>query len=435
MIDTFILATLVAVVSQTVRGDSIPQFFRMDLNVPIPVSTLPMASGQAPAPPAATPSPTGVVSGRWLSPGHTSHLAQSLPAGDVWKVAWSRQLEVDASPVSIQRAGDRVLLQLETWWEVVAAKDGAHVAGGQTLVSDILLHPDGEVFYQEGRNPSMFVARHMRDGSDAFVTTLTFSDLDRTHLSVLPNGNFAAAGIEARLDPHGGQPREFSGLEVWSFGDPPKVDDVGILRTNDQFQVLSHNSCSFLVVQRPGGFVIAVSGAVAFADADLNLTSVITSEFTRPEQLSVDLAGGIHLFVSEPDGEFAYWLLSPQGERLATLPWSRADGLLVMPPVVGYDHRPYLVSQQVIRALDAEGRFAWEVELSGEIGGAAVTADGKLLVTTGSRVTSYEMKDGEVAARILATIEGVTLTTAPILTSDGKLLVASHGQLHRLEPR
>ena len=435
MIDTFVLTTLVAAVAQQVPGGGAPEFFRMRQSAPLPVSAVPMASAQVTAPPVATPTPTGVVSGRWLSPGHTSHLAESLPAGDVWNVAWSSEV-AGGVPVSIQQAGDRVLLQLERFWAVVDANDGAHVESAPILGSDILLHPYGEVFYQEGRNPySRFVARHMRDGSEAFVTVLPFSDLDRTHLSVLPDGRFVAGGIAAQLDPHGGAPDEFSGLVVWSFGDPPEADEVGILMTDELSQVLSHNSRSFLVVQRPGGFVIAVPGGVALPDTDSNLTSVITAEFTRPLQLSVDLAGRIHLFVSQPGGEFAYWLLSPQGERLATLPWSRADGPLVMPPVVGYDHRPYLISQRVIRALDAEGRLVWELETDDELGGATVTADGKLLVAAGSRVTSYETEDGEVEATILVTIEGVTLTTAPILTSDGKLLVASFGRLYSLEPQ
>lgn len=226
-------------------------------------------------------------------------------------------------------------------------------------------------------------------------------DVERTHLSVLPDGRFVAAGSAPRVSPQG-RLGSVAGIEVSSFGD---------------------------------GFLIAVDGAVAFADSDLELSSVVTTETAEPLWLSVDRADRGHLVLREPEGDFVYWLLSAKGDRLATARWPHTEGVPIAPPVVSPDYHSYVVSSHRIQCFDPVGVPAWSVEVAEAIGGAAVSFDGLLLVTAGPSIMAYETVDGAVRSRVLASLEGITLTSAPVLTSRGHMLVGSRDHLHALRSR
>jgi outer membrane protein assembly factor BamB len=163
--------------------------------------------------------------------------------------------------------------------------------------------------------------------------------------------------------------------------------------------------------------------------------TVVTTETAEPLWLSVDRADRGHLVLREPDGDFVYWLLSSEGDRLATTRWPHADGPPIAPPVVGPEYHSYVVSSHRIMCFDPVGAPAWTVETAEAIGGAAVSFDGVLLVTAGSSIMAYETVDGEVRSRVLASMEGIILTSAPVLTSKGHLLVGSRDHLHALRAR
>jgi outer membrane protein assembly factor BamB len=227
-------------------------------------------------------------------------------------------------------------------------------------------------------------------------------------------------------------------MEVWSLGDPLDVDGVKLLRSETRNGVLNHKSLTFLVTRTLGGFAIAIENGVYLVDESLDLNSGMVGSFT-PKLLSSDEAGRLYLVVDSHDGH-ELWVLAPNGERLITHTHPANEGAIVAPPLVGFDHSIYLLTASRAYALDPSGALRWECALDGPLGGAVVTADNRLVVSAGNSVSTFELvtdDDGEesIRRRSLLTIEGQRFGSAPILTPDGLLLVASDEALFCLEPK
>ncbi|MFT5051944.1 MAG: hypothetical protein ACI8QZ_003375 [Chlamydiales bacterium] len=416
---------------------TVPQFFRDHMRRPmeVPVREMQEATDQALPPPTVPNAREKVLSGRWLNPGQTSSLPWRLSSKPAWSVAWKQRLTIGGKLKGIQLTRNRALAHSSDAWELLRARDGKHITSRRLGPSDVFIHPDGRSFFYEDLPPEALICRSLRTGAELFATTLSLAgDLQRTHFSILPDGRFVAAGSAPPMSAQG-RPGTIAGLVTWSFGDRPRTNEIGLLSTGKRCQVLNHDSHSFHAVRSRDGFVIAVNGAIAFANPDLELSSLITTEPTEPLWLSVDLADRIHLVLREESGDFAYWLLSPTGARCARTGWPSSEGSTMAPPIVGQDLQIYLVFSQHVVCLGTWGERAWTVEVPEPIGGAAVSADGSLLVSAGHDVMTCRTENDIVRTTTLATLEGTPLSTAPVLAPSGRMLVASQSHLYALQSR
>lgn len=413
-------------------------FFRDGLIKPIQTAYTPVSIRRLDGTPEAlvdaVPGAADAVVGRWLNPGQTSRLERSLPAG-TWQVKWEAELGSNACPESIQVAGERILVQCRAFWALYDTAGGLKTYG-QMGPGDLLVDPEFDRFFIQRFQAGMFSAYSMDDGAELFSTTLGFaSQFHRTYMTRLPGNRLAVAGTHRDDNPHR-PPPELSGMEVWNFLDNA-ADGVKILVNSDREGVLVHQSLAFLVVRTPGGFAIAVPDGVYGADEALELTGCMEGPFT-PCLLSADETGRLYLVVDTVDGQ-SLWVLTSDGTRLiAHAQPIETEGRIVLPPIVGYDHRIYLLTATMARCLDPSGSPEWECGLGSQLGGAAITTEGQLLVTAGDSVSTFDLvakEDGEdrIERRVVATASGHTLGAAPILAPDGTLLVASNSSLICLE--
>jgi outer membrane protein assembly factor BamB len=102
------------------------------------------------------------------------------------------------------------------------------------------------------------------------------------------------------------------------------------------------------------------------------------------------------------------------------------------PPIIGYDHRVYILGDGLIQAIGPDGKLVWEQRTSQRPAGAAITLDGQLLVTEGNTVFAYSRR-GEPTRLYSAGRQ--ELTTAPVLTRKRGLLVASGREFYCLEAK
>jgi hypothetical protein len=154
---------------------------------------------------------------------------------------------------------------------------------------------------------------------------------------------------------------------------------------------------------------------------------MLTGNF-EPLSLSLDEASGTYLIVREND-HLALWRLNEEGERFFSYALAPGTQTGFIPPVVGYDHRVYLLTTEHVIALGPAGETLWKRTVVGKAGGAAVTVDGHLLLTAGPQLSAY---DAEGRRAILANFGEDLLSTPPGLTEKGDLLVASNRYLYCL---
>jgi hypothetical protein len=174
--------------------------------------------------------------------------------------------------------------------------------------------------------------------------------------------------------------------------------------------------------------VIASRNEICLVSLDLELRGVLQADF-EPLAMSLDEAGRIYLIVKDKDG-MAFWLLTPQGERLMAYRFEAGAQPPLVPPAIGFDHCVYLVGDHCVIAIDNYGQLLWTHPISAEVAWLSVTADDQLLLADGTELARID-PDG---ARHSLYRFGEVLHTPPLLTPDGRLIVASRRHLFLLTP-
>jgi outer membrane protein assembly factor BamB len=126
------------------------------------------------------------------------------------------------------------------------------------------------------------------------------------------------------------------------------------------------------------------------------------------------------------------WLVNSDGEKAYAVELPKEVGNIYYPPIIGYDHRVYLLSDKRLMAFNSRGDFIWEYKTQSEIAGAVITADNQLLLTIGSELGAFEANG---RYKMLYEFEGESLQTPPTLTSNSELLVASRSNFYCLTLR
>jgi len=261
-------------------------------------------------------------------------------------------------------------------------------------------------------------AQTTNDGAFQFTGGLTFaSGYARTFLAA--RGSRAwIVGIE--IPPPRVPRAPTSGvIEVRAWPEPPRVNVDGI--TDARVEAVLHRDELPLIVAGTGPILVAATARrLYWLDAALRPQDVVEGDLA-PTHLSLDEAdrayviGARRLLVVARDGGRAYEAALPD------------DMAPIAPALVSPAHEAFVVGARRVLAFDAGGRVRWSRMLGGAAGatgdaaGALVDAHGRLLVADGRELVVF----GDDGARVLLADVGAPLATAPLLLSNGDIVVAT----------
>jgi hypothetical protein len=163
-------------------------------------------------------------------------------------------------------------------------------------------------------------------------------------------------------------------------------------------------------------------------DPELRIRTALRGEF-EPVAMSLDEANRLYLVVQEGERQ-ALWVLTPEGRRSISYVLAPHVQVGSVPPIVGRDHAIYIQARDRLISLSAEGKWLWEYVTAEAPAGAAVTSNYALLLASGSQVSAFDREGGR---RVLYSFVGESVRSAPVLTPDSRLLIATQRHLYCLE--
>jgi len=345
---------------------------------------------------------------------------------DPWRPLWNVDLDDHLDPRFILSDGENILLQGDSRWQLFDMTGRALKIGGLGS-SGMVLDPKYKLFYlMDGLG--YLSAWHLADGRLSFLIGVDFGNhFFRSFIRRRAN-SLIVTGVERRIVPEGPPPQN-SLLQIIDLGEPPKVEKDFILSSFKTRVSYMRRSRRLLASCFNDTLVCATENNIYLADLDGNMKKAFTGTFI-PLALSLDEGKRIYLIVLDQAGKYALWVVTEEGEQVLEGPLPNPPEHEFISPLVGYDHRIFVMLEARILALNLKGESPWSAYTAGPIAGALVTADDRLLVTEGSYLMAYDRK-GE--RRPLQTFEGETLRTQPLLTKQGLLFVATAEKLYCLK--
>jgi hypothetical protein len=400
-------------------------FFQPTLDQPLqlqvaPVAIRPVTGAALPK----APEPRGAMGyfRPFANEQRNSRVSRPLPPGN-WKVLWQADLPLDAMPSFVLQASNRAMILGSSAWFLYdrAARLITTVAVGP---GDVVLDPDRLLFYHS--DPSgLLVARRFNDAAVDFRFFPMFASGYRRELISRNDQRILVVSTELPQMVKGPirQP-DLTVIEVQDLGNPIRVDEDRLLGSVEQTAVLFSRTVPLVTAQGKDSLAVAVPGHVYLISRELKITADLAGDF-RPIALSRDESDRIYL-LAQSGTRYSLWLITSRGERL--MAWDAPQGLKFQsaPPIVGYDHRVYLLADDRVLSLSLEGQVAWEFLARKRVAGGIITSDDRLIASIGSMVVAF---DATGEATILQSLSD-DLVTPPILTENGELLVASSGRLY-----
>lgn len=369
-----------------------------------PVAALPALPAASPASAAGSPRP-------YVNERMNSRSAHRIDAA---KPAWSVPLDPEFSPRFVLAASGRVVVAGSIRWEMFAAgkRTGLATAAGEDAeISASTLYATDHL--------SQLACVSLDAAAGPAVPLTGQKEYLRTFVHRHGDTVVVASALEA-MNPVMKVASRIASLQTIRLGAPDKVEYGRLVSAADRAYA-EYDSTRLCVAAHNEFIVAARQDTVEFLDLDLVVRRKLTGTF-RPLGLSLDESGRIYLLVDS-----ALWILAPNGDCL-TVP---LDGLVPFhrPPIVGYDHRVYLVAPRTIRALNPDGKTAWTYQASGQVAGAIVTAGGNLLVAAGDQLVLFNSKGQPLVVRAFP---GESLRAAPALAADGEVVVVTDRAVHCL---
>lgn len=338
-------------------------------------------------------------------------------AAGPWHVAWSVPLEPSAPAQAVLAAGDRIVVQADARWSL-HDRTGKQLRAVARVAGNVVIDPAaGQVLYADANG--FLGAARLDDGALELLVEVQFGDGYSRTVLWRSGRELGVHGFSLPQMTHGPVPTpDHTVLEVIDLGDPIVADDVKFVTSSRKLAGMSSHTLPLLVAASGSDVVMAAPGRVYRANARLEVIDDVADDFT-PVSLSLDERGHAYLVV-QTRGKNALWVLDPKtGERSVSTPL--AGEPTATPPLVGWDHRSFVLLKTGVVAIEPDGREAWVVSTAQAPVGATITRSGLLLVAVGSQVLLVE-PDGR--SRVAIDV-GEALTTAPALISERELLVAS----------
>jgi hypothetical protein len=338
-----------------------------------------------------------------------SRLPLALPAGG-WSAAWSVPLAAGLMPHTVLCSGQHTLVLGKAAFQLfVRAEPTAH---GVRRGEDAEIQPDAGVFLQPDRY-SRIASYSLTTGDPAsYFSANGGNDTLRTFVHRSAGFTVVASADESR-SPHNPVPNRVVYLQVF---DSAGVETASRDGDTGRLRVAMHNA--FIVVARPN--------AIDFLDSSLNAQRRIEAAMV-PHSLSMDESGRVYLLCTV-DHRQQLWIVAPSGEY-SSVPMPGGVSPFHRAPIVGYDHRVYVLSLNGIVTVDAAGQLDWHFDASGRVAGATVSADGQLIAAIGDSILAFNPK-GE--SRVLCRFADEQLMASPVLGSAGELYALTDRRLHCL---
>jgi hypothetical protein len=419
-------ALLSAALAQTGGKQVIEVLHQVTVEEPAPVNFHPVpirrdGSASIP-PPIARPQPDYPMA--FGAPEQNSRLPGTLPSG-AWFIRWQADLNSSLPPNHVVQAADRVLTEGGGLWQLFNVS-GSPVAQGRYNASHVVLDAAHSLFYFIDKD-NFLTALHLNDAKKLFMTSPSFGDNFVRPLIARRDNRFVLAGVEMEGTPHRPNPANLSVIEYDDLAPELKTDETGLLFSLIATGKLLVKTNKLSAAMHGDSVVFAVPNCVYVSTSDMRPKSAFYGDFD-PVTLSLDEAGRIYLVVAR-HGQRSLIILSPDGAEIGEYSFKPDMEELIAPPIVAYDHHVFLVSASRAVALDPAGKQVWETAISARASGAAVTADGHLLVSAGPEVSAF---DGQGHRSTVHVFPGESLTSPPIITAKQDLLVTSRSHLYCL---
>jgi len=366
--------------------------------------TIPSTAAALPAlAPAAAPPPDGYLR-PFANERLNSRLGNRLPSGD-WKETWSVSIDAAMAPTYLLTSGNSVLAVGRTACQAIG--NGKVIAHIVSAGEDAELLPTSSEFLASDRYSRVGSFSLSTGDPTGYLSANGGDDTMRTFVH-RRGAHTVVASFDGSSSPHKAVKKQVVYLQVFN-GDAETAARDGEM---PRLALAMHND--FIVLAR--------AGAIEFLDLTLQAPRRIDGVM-KPQGLSVDESGRVYL-VCEAGQKQQLWIVAPSGEYQSV---AMPSAVFHRPPVVGFDHRVYLLALNKIVTVDASGKPGWVYDAPARVAGATVTADGMLLAGVGDSVVSL---DSTGRARTLCRTPGEQLMASPILSADNKLLVLTDRKVH-----
>lgn len=338
-------------------------------------------------------------------------LAWDARDGAAPELRFKADLPDTLTPVNILAAGDRLVISGPGPWALLDLS-GRLIAETPSALGSVTLDAAGGRVVGGNSDGTLQLWRLADAARDATPRPFRLRDHSRSYLATRGSRLLMLSNV-LDTDVHAA-PEEKSMIEVIDVAHPEGPYPTHAL----------HKAGPMQTALRGDTVYIASLNRVFLLDLELKFRQAWAGEF-KPIAISVDEAQNVYLLVLA-GGKAALWKLTPKAERAWTVPVSLVSGMIIQPPIVGYDHSVYLVTPRQLMAFSAEGQPLWTRDGAGTIRGAFVTSDDRLVTAEGSQIAAWNLK-GE---RQVVFDCGDSLVTPPILTPGGTIYAASPNRLY-----
>lgn len=358
------------------------------------------------------------------NPEQNSRLPGTLQSG-AWSVGWQAPLNKSFIANHVVQAADRVLTEGGGLWQLYSAS-GSALAEGNYNASHVVLDAAHSLFYFIDKD-NFLTALRFGDAKKLFMTSPSYGSNFVRPLIARRNNRFVLAGVELEGGPHRPVPANLSVIEYDDLGPQLQTDETGLLFSLTATGKLLVKTNKLVVAMHGDTVVFAVSNCVFISTSDMKPKAAFTGDF-EPVSISLDETGRMYLAVTL-NSKRALLILSPEGAELGRYYFRPEMEELIAPPIVGYDHRVFLVSASRVVAIDPAGKPIWEGGTRSRASGASVTANDQLLITAGSEIFAF---DGLGHSSLVHAFTE-SLTSPPVITANHQLLVTSKSHLYCLK--
>jgi hypothetical protein len=328
-------------------------------------------------------------------------------------------------PVALLGTDDRIVLSSEGPWTIY--DHGLKLVGmGMRTGGVVTVDPDRGLLY--AASPAGSLGAHgLADARIAYLMPLMLGVDWERHYVAWRGQRMIVMSRERPLDPHAHVPELRCMIEVRELGDPLRVGIDGVLESALGQGDLVLRTRVLLAASHEQTIVLATEDRLYALDLDLQIRAAVQGSFS-PVAMSLDETCRVHLVCDTPEGP-AYWAVDMDGQRTVEARLAPELGDDPFSPVIAHDHHVFVLAPHGIVAFDPQGRIRWQRHDLGKVAGAIVTAEDRLLVAAGARLIAFET-DG--TGFVLHDFGGEELWTAPVLTLDGVIFVASRHHVYRL---
>lgn len=365
----------------------------------------------------------------YLNTARNSRTNMSL-GNHIWDIKWSIPVEAGFIPEHILISNDRIIVYGNGNWNLFNS-EGKLLNSGLTGISEIFIDEEEMLFYFSDNN-GLIQVRNLSDGSFQHSIFAMYGEDYYRSLILIKNNHLLISSIEYMDDPHGDYTRNHSIIEVQDLGNPKVFDKNNYLVSANRLNTISVRSINVCNAFANGILVTALPDHIIISDLQLNVKRILKDNFV-PLELCLDQSGLIYLVVNTHNekGEIsnALWVISQHGERIINTAIS-SDDQINYPPAAGYNGNIYLQYKNFVTAYNNSGELLWNNRTAGETGGVVVTADNLLLLSEGNLISAFD-QSGE--RKFVFQIEDETFCTAPVLTNNNEIIVASDEKLYYLK--